>query len=524
MKRLLPLVRPFSLAFLFCLLSAPSQASQVKVTGGIVEGEASPDGEVLSFKGIPYAAPPVGDLRWKRPQPVRPWQGVRDATKFGPRAMQKRIWDDMFFYDEGPSEDCLYLNVWRPAAPQGKKLPVMFWIHGGGFFAGGTSEPRQNGHQLARKEVIVVSVGYRMGIFGFMAHPELTEESAVGASGNYGLLDMVAALEWVQENIAAFGGDPGNVTIFGESAGSWAVSSLMATPLSEGLFHKAIAQSGAVLSPWRQPPSRLEAEATAVGFLEEHFGGATLESLRELPADKLIDVFWAEGLGNFSVCEDGYFFPKSPSEIFARGEQRPVPLVVGWNLDESGPEGFLRGAPATPEGFQARAREEFGERADAFLEVYAAATPEEVKRAAADYAGDRFIGFGTWKLAEEHARTSGAPVYRYRFDQLLPLPEGAPADAQARAAHSWEIEYVFDVIDSKDLPWRSEDYEVARLMSSYWTQFAKTGDPNAEGLPRWPAYAAEIAKPVLHIDESPELQLDTHRGRYEFLETLPVDL
>ncbi|MDQ8180180.1 carboxylesterase/lipase family protein [Pelagicoccus sp. SDUM812005] len=495
---------------------------QVEVAEGRLEGSLSPDGEVISFKGVPYAAPPVGELRWKAPQAVEPWEGTRKATAFGPRAMQKPIWDDMFFFDEGPSEDCLYLNVWRPAEFEAEALPVMFWIHGGGFFAGGTSEPRQDGSSLAKKGVMVVSVGYRMGVFGFMAHPELTAESPDGASGNYGLLDMVAALEWVQANIEAFGGDPGNVTIFGESAGSWAVSSLMASPEARGLFHKAIAQSGAVLSPWRQPPAREEAEQVALAFAEKHFEGASLAELRALPAEDLLEVYWRDGLRDFSVCQDGLFFPEDPAEVFAKGEQSDVPLIAGWNLDEGGAGGFLQGE-ASVENYRARAESEFGERAQAFLDVYSADGPESVERAAADYVGDRFIGYGTWRLIEEQARTASSPVFRYRFDQLLPLPLDAPADAQPRAAHSWEIEYVFDVLASKDLPWRSEDFEVAAMMSSYWSNFAKTGNPNGKGLPEWPAYSERESKPVLHIDASPELRSDTHRERYEFLESLPSD-
>jgi len=514
-----PFVSSLAIAFVFALVpSMLSGALTSQISDGIVEGAISADGKALSFKGIPYAAPPVGDLRWKAPQAVAPWKGVRDATRFGPRAMQEPIWDDMFFFDEGPSEDCLYLNVWIPANAGDEKLPVMYWIHGGGFIAGGTSEPRQNGEELAKKGVIVVSVGYRMGVFGFMAHPELTAESMENASGNYGLLDIVAGLRWVQENIEAFGGDADNVTIFGESAGSWAVSSLIASPSAEGLFHKAIAQSGAILNPWGKVPSLAEAEEVAVDFASEQLGVSTLDQLREIPATQLLETHWSKALRRFSVCVDGYFFPKEPGQIFANREQNQVPLIAGWTLDESTEAGLLGEAEPTVANYQEKARELFGDQADAFLAAYPASNQDEVIRFAADFAGDRFIGHGTWKLIEVQSLNTTLPVYRYRFDQTLPLAVGAPEGTRARAAHSWEIEYVFDVIDSKDLPWRESDRKVADWMSTYWINFAKTGNPNGEGLPAWPAYNQHGDKPVLLIDATPELDSDTHRGRYEFLD------
>lgn len=500
------------------VLTNASDRLVLMTESGSLRGELSADESVLSFKGIPYAAPPVGALRWKAPQPVAPWSGVRDATEFGPRAMQNTIWDDMFFFDDGPSEDCLYLNVWAPAKESQEKLPVMFWIHGGGFLAGGTSEPRQNGVELANEGVVVVSVGYRMGVFGFMAHPDLTEESPFGASGNYGLLDMVAALEWVQGNIDRFGGDPGNVTIFGESAGSWAVSSLMGSPLAEGLFHKAIAQSGAVLNPWRKLPSLSEAETVAVDFASTHLQARSLEALRALPAQELLDTQWAKAQWSFSVCVDGHFFPKDPQEVFAAGEQAQVPLMAGWTLDESGPGGFLGELDPTVENFELKAKELFGDQAAAFLSVYSARSESEVLRAAADFAGDRFISHGTWRLIEAHSRNASLPVYRYRFDQTLPLPADAPQEARPRAAHSWEIEYVFNVLESKRLPWRDSDRAVAKLMSRYWTNFAKTGNPNSDTLPHWPSYNQTERRWVMHLDETPTNVSDTHRARYEFLD------
>ena len=503
------------------LLDPASDSLQRRVTSGVVEGTLSEDGGALAFKGIPYAAPPVGDLRWKPPQPLAPWKGVRPVRSFAPRAMQKHIWDDLIFFDDGPSEDCLYLNVWAPKDMDRETLPVMFWIHGGGFRAGGTSEPRQNGEELAKKGVVVVSVTYRMGVFGFFAHPELSAESPYGASGNYGLLDMVAALEWVRDNIASFGGDPQNVTIFGESAGSKAVSSLMASPLAKSLFHKAIGQSDGLFEPWDPMLARVQGEEMGMEFAEVTLGTTSLDALRALSGDEILDAAWEDyERWDFEPIVDGYYLEETVSDVFEEGRQIKVPLLAGWNLDEKGSGDFLGDAEATVANYAMLPEETFGEKAERFLEVYAATDTDEVERAAADYAGDHSIGYGTWKWIETHVATSDAPVYRYRFDQTLPLPTNAPADAKPRAAHAWDIEYVFRVIDSKDLPWRAEDRQVSELMSTYWTNFAKTGNPNGPDVPDWPAYNGSPSRPVMHIDATPEIMEDTHRARFEFLETL----
>src|SRR5208282_1031785 len=306
---------------------------QVRTEAGNVEGSTSADGKVQIFKGIPYAAPPVGALRWKEPQPVPSWQGVRKATEFGAQCMQGRVFDDMVFRDAGPSEDCLYLNVWTPKASLGTKLPVMVWIYGGGFQAGATSEPRQDGERLAHKGVVVVSMNYRLGIFGFFSHPELTKESPNHASGNYGLQDQAAALQWVRKNIAAFGGDPGNVTIFGESAGSFSVSALMASPLSKSLIHRAIGESGAFFGRTLNAKPLAESEQDGVKF-DASIGADTLDKLRAMSSQQTLDAASKDkNAFHFGPNIDGYFFPESPSEIFAKGNQAHVPLLAGWNHD-----------------------------------------------------------------------------------------------------------------------------------------------------------------------------------------------
>ncbi len=496
---------------------APAQdpaGVRLQIQGGTIEGALSPDGRTRVFKGVPYAAPPVGALRWQPPQPVKPWTGVRSAREFAPRAMQVPLWPDMIFHDAGPSEDCLYLNVWVPAEAGDAPLPVMFWIHGGGFVAGGSSEPRQEGSALAQEGVVVVSLNYRMGVFGFMAHPELVAESPTGAAGNYGLLDMVAALEWVRDNISAFGGDPSKVTIFGESAGSMAVSALMASPEATGLFHRAIGQSGSALG---RGLTGLEESAAAGRAFGEKIGAPTLAELRALPADQLVQLWAQADMWSFRPNLDGLFFTTHPLQVFARGEQAPVPLLAGWNLDEGGPGALTGRAEPNLANFRLAAHERFGIFAPRFLEAYSASNDAEAARAAADYGGDRFIATGTWKWIEEHRRTSGQPVYRYLFDHLVPLNRdlAQPGD-QPRAAHSWDIEYVFNVLDSKNAPWTDADHALADRMAAYWANFARAGDPNGDGLPAWPAYAPTDDHPVMHLNPEPRVTFDDHRARYEF--------
>src|SRR3984885_10512812 len=310
-------------------------APQVKTTSGMVEGKD--EGAFHAFLGIPYAAPPVGDLRWKPPAAVAKWTGVRKATDFGPHCMQGNVYGDMKFRDSGGSEDCLSLNVWVPAETSGAKLPVMVWIYGGGFVAGTTSEARQDGTHLAQQGVVVVSMNYRLGIFGFFVHPELAKESGRNSAGNYGLLDQLAALEWVHGNIAAFGGDPGNVTIFGESAGSFSVSAQMASPLAKGLFQKAMGESGAAFFSGGLSFEPLSVrEEKDVKAASAKLGVSTLAELRAIPAEKLVEIFGKPGPDafDFDPDVDGYFLPEPVPAIFAAGKQNDVPLLAGWNHDE----------------------------------------------------------------------------------------------------------------------------------------------------------------------------------------------
>jgi para-nitrobenzyl esterase len=492
----------------------PRLSLRVKTETGLVEGsKPSPGSSVRAFKGIPYAAPPVGDLRWKEPQPPIAWIGVRPTVKFGPRCMQGHFADDMIFRDDGPSEDCLTLNVWTPATSASANLPVMVWFHGGGYLAGSSSEPRQDGENLAKKGVVVVTLNYRLGLFGFLTLTDLTSESPHSASGNYGLLDQVAALQWVKRNIAAFGGNPENVTIFGQSAGSFTVSALMASPLAQGLFQKAIGESGSALSSRTLNfLPRADREEKDSLFLNDHVGTVNLRELRAKSASELLDIATKPGSGapGFTPIIDGYFLPESVVEIYRAGKQAHVPLIAGWNHDEV----HLKEKP-TAQSFREQAENDFGQKAEMFLTLYPAKNDAEAARSAQDLATDRFIAYTTWKWIEAQLDTGESPLYRYRFDQAPPPDRLHPAGTGVY--HSAEIVYVFGTLDSLQIPWTSTDRQVSAQIMTYWTNFAKTGNPNAKGLPEWPEYRAESGWRLLYVGAKTESNKDGERARYEFL-------
>jgi para-nitrobenzyl esterase len=499
-------------------------AAQVKTTAGLVQGISTDDGRIRVFKGIPYAAPPVGELRWQAPRPVAPWQGVRDASTVAPACTQGSVFGDIAPADTG--EDCLYLNVWTPARKAGERLPVMVWIHGGGFVAGFGAEPRHDGGAFARKGVVLVTINYRLGVFGFLSHPELTRESGRNASGNYGLLDQVAALRWVQENIAAFGGDPRNVTIFGESAGSFAVSALMASPLARGLFQKAIGESGAfftaaggtlALGPLAVTEQQGVKFAAAIG-------ADSLAALRAKPAQELLQAATKAQLW-FAPNIDGYFLAEDVYATYAAGRQAHVPLLAGWNADEMRMSVTLREDKPTAKSFAEETHKRFGDQAEAVLEVYPAGTDEEALESAAALASDLFIGYATWKWIEMHLQTGQAPVYRYSFDRKIPVPPDnkvmgvAATSRDIGARHAGEIEYVFGALEISlpKVPWEGADRKLSDEMTTYWANFARKGDPNGAGLPKWPRYDAK-GRRVQHLDETIRSAEDSLRPRYEALD------
>ncbi len=516
--------------------SAP--ALQVKTANGTLEGVD--ESGIRAFKGVPFAAPPIGDLRWREPQPVKNWTGVRKADKFGPRAMQLPIFGDMNFRSDGVSEDCLYLNVWTPAKTSSDRLPVLVYFYGGGLIAGDGSEPRYDGESLARHGIVTVTVNYRLTIFGFFSHPELSKESPNKASGNYGFLDQAAALQWVQKNIAAFGGDPNRVTIAGESAGSFSVSAQMASPLAKNLIAGAIGESGSLLGS-RPISSLSEAEQTGIEF-GKAVGATSLADLRKMPAQQLLETTTKPGIPRFSAVVDGYFFPKSPTEVFVNGQQAHVPLLVGWNTQESGYQGILGKETPTRDNFTSAVKKMYGEQADPLLKVYSPATDAEVEQVATDMAGDRFIGFGTWKWADLHSQTGGKPVYRYLYAR--PRPEMRPEmgnatanlaggitrndDSKAKrppapkgAVHSAEIEYALGNLPTNRVyDWQPEDYKVSEIMQLFFANFIKTGDPNGLGVPNWPALKSGQPAPVMHIDVQTKAAPEKYRDRYLLLDKM----
>lgn len=525
--------------FLIGAMTITSAAPRVKIANGTLEGMEDASG-LRSFKGIPFAAPPVGDLRWKEPQPAKAWSGVREAVQFGPRCMQQSLFGDMNFRSNGMSEDCLYLNVWTPAKTGKEKLPVLVYFFGGGFMAGDGSEPRYEGPSMARKGIVAITINYRLGVFGFFAHPELTKESPHHSSGNYALFDQNAALKWVHENIAAFGGDPKRVTIAGESAGSIAVSAQMASPLSRDLIAGAIGESGSIMgalsaAPLAQVEKQGEKLAAALNV-------STLEALRAIPADKLLESAAKPGAGRFSPTVDGYFFPESPLEIFRAGKQAHVPLLVGWNSEEMGGRGLMRGQEMNAANFEKAVRGMYGERADEVLKAYApGSSPDDVIQTATDLAGDRFIAFSTWRWADLQTRTGGKPVYRYYYAHPRPkmrpemgnaspgLAGGVvrntgtqPPPPPARGAvHSAEIEYAMGNLDSnKVYAWTPDDYTVSKTMLEYFANFVKKGDPNGPGLPKWPALKPDGKGEIMRIDVESKAVPEPHRDRYLLLEDI----
>ncbi len=516
-------------------LPAPG-ADRVKTANGIVESTVPPRDGVRSFKGLPFAQPPVGDLRWREPQPVKDWTGARSADKFGPTCMQRLSPNaDYWFRGDGMSEDCLYLNVWTPAKSGSEKLPVLVYIFGGGFQNGDGSEPRYDGESMARKGIVAVSLNYRTNIFGFFVHPELTRESPHRASGNYGLLDQVAALQWVQRNIAAFGGDPKRVTIAGESAGSISVSALMASPLSRNLMAGAICESGAAIASL--PPRPLaEAEEGGVKFAAAA-GAEGLAALRRMTPQQLYDAAAkAQGV-RFSTAMDGYFLAKTLTEIALAGQQAKVPLLAGSNTEEQGARGVLSGGDPTPETLANAITKFYGDKAEPVLKAYAATTTDEVFEAATHLASARFISYGTWKWTELHMQTGGKPVYRYLYARVRPAylgmpgqPPAAPAagrgDAAAGrgaqqpqaprgAAHSAEIQYAMGNLGLDSRYAREPaDHEVSKTMQAYFANFIKTGNPNGPGAPPWPAYKPDTNYQRMRIDVKSQAEPEPHRGRY----------
>jgi para-nitrobenzyl esterase len=483
---------------------ADAQVREADVTGGRVAGVVA--NGIASFKGIPFAAPPVGALRWKAPQPVKPWTGVKQASSFGVACMQDAAMMKLFSAPEGMSEDCLYLNVWTPAKGASDSLPVMVWIYGGGFVLGQTSVPLYDGTKLAEKGVVLVSVAYRVGSFGFLAHPDLSRESGKG-SGNYGLQDQIAGLQWVKANIAKFGGDPSRVTIFGESAGGIAVSMLAASPAAKGLFQRAISESGGSFGSAKYsneggvnvPPLKV-AEAKGKAFLEK-IGAGDIKAAREIAADK---IQAAQGAGlaateSFWPVFDGDVLPGNQYELYQAKRFNDTPILIGTNSDE----GALFVQPGvTAAGFERLVRQGMGPHADAILAAYPHSTDADALKSTKDFFRESTFAWHTWAWATLQTEKGKGKAYVYYFDhRTARTPNGAN--------HGDEIGYVFKNlggpaigIPGPPLPVRPEDTKISDLMSSYWVNFAKNGDPNGPGLPAWPVFSAS-AQNAMIFDTTP---------------------
>lgn len=495
MKR--PILLMIVAAFLLAAVCSCRHQCTVRVDGGWIEGTR--DGILSVYKGIPFAAPPVGELRWKEPQPVEGWKGVLQTKEFAPSPMQANA--DL----DNISEDCLYLNVWTPARTSADKLPVMVWIYGGGFSIGSTSYPYCDGAELARTGVVVASIAYRLGYLGFLVHPELSADSSEGVSGNYGLLDQIAGLRWVKDNIEAFGGDPDNITVFGQSAGAISISMLCASPLAEGLFQRAISQSGGSFSPCREtayPGGNMKTMEMAAADGKAYMESLKVNSLEEMRA--LPDSIFArpyDATGGPGPVIDGYVLPDDQYNLYKAGRYNDVDLLIGYNSDE--------GEAFTDKDSTRHIRnmyERFGEYAPALLDAYPV-TSNPVPKSGRDLLRDASFGWHTWTWARLKAETGKARIFLYYFDR-----HNAAPGSDLGAVHGSEVEYVFQHQTGE----HPGDMDFGRMIGGYWTNFAATGDPNGEGLPQWPEFTGGNQQAMYLTDE------DSHAGEVPDKESMTL--
>ncbi len=509
------MVSTYRIACMFFLLSLGSAvADPVRVDGGLVAGTR--DGDVAVYKGIPFAAPPVGYLRWRAPQPVHPWADVRPATTFAPACLQNGV---SMPGEELPrtSEDCLYLNVWTPAANPAAKLPVLVWIYGGGYTNGSASMPLYWGDRLARRGIVVVTVAYRLGAFGFLAHPELSAENLQKSSGNYAFLDQIAALQWVQRNIGAFGGDPGRVTIAGQSAGAMSVNILMASPLAKGLFHRAIGQSGGFFEPVQIAPRYLlsNAEKDGVSFATL-LGAPSIAALRRLAPETLLKA----NAGRIShPVIDRIVLPQSPFDVFSQQHQASIPLLAGVNAEEARSLSDISKVKAAT--FAADITKTFGQLPPPLIQAYPFQSDDDARTARVAFETDLRFGWDMWTWARLHA-AGGAPVFSYRFAQRPPFPSNSPY-AGWGPAHFAELWYMFDHLDQAPWQWSAEDRRTAEVMSAYWVNFIKTGNPNGAGLPAWPTFAGPTG-PLLVLSDKPSAGTPDRPGALAVFDTIYTQL
>jgi para-nitrobenzyl esterase len=531
MRRLSWLAVAFLSSALLAAQRPPTAVTKpVTVTGGRVSGVPGRHPSIVAFKGIPFAAPPVGEWRWQAPAPVVPWQGVRKAESFGASCMQtivqeRKPWTYEFMAHNEISEDCLFLNVWTGASSPRDHRPVFFYIYGGGFNEGSTDVPVYDGEGLAKKGVVVVTANYRVGVLGFLAHPELSKESGAGVSGNYGLLDQIAALKWVHDNIAAFGGDPNQVTIAGQSAGGMSVHYLTAASLGKGLFHRAIVQSGgsSVSRTGITVGGKVLADAEAEGQkFAESKGARSLADLRAMSWKTLTEAPQerpAAGTGRvgatpgirFSPIVDGYLLTAPVAQVVAEGKQNDVPTLTGANAGELG---GLSGPPTavTVDSFVKRATQQYGAMVDEFLRLYPATTDEQAATAQAQSSRDQaLVSMFLW--AKQRARTARTKVFTYLWDHTIPGPDAA----RYGAFHTSEVPYFMNTLYMSDRPFAELDHKIADRMSSYVANFVKTGDPNSKGLPRW-APVGDRPEVMEVGDKTEPVPLAGDAAKYAFFE------
>jgi para-nitrobenzyl esterase len=485
-------------------MSQAQGIDQVKVEGGWISGGEV--GGVHVFKGIPFAAPPVGVLRWRAPQPAAPWNGVRDCTQFGPSPMQNKpapflMWPAEYQIPEKPvSEDCLYLNVWTPAGTAKERRAVLVYIYGGAFTGGGGNVPIYDGEAVARKGVVYVTINYRLGIFGFFACPELSRESGHRASGNYALMDQIAALKWIKANIAAFGGDPNNVTIAGQSAGSMSVNCLVASPLAKGLFGKAIGESGADFSREYVTLAHAEEEGQKIAA---SLDSASLAALRAIPAEEL----QKRGQGTWRPVIDGYVLPGPIADIFLEKKENIVALLTGWNQDE----GFVFGPAKNAANYKQDIAKQYGADAEEVLKYYPADNDSLAAVSQLYLSRDMIFGRQNYAWAVMTS-AQGQKVFVYRFVRMPPTAAG---ERNWGAFHTAEVPYAYDNLKFVKRPFEQVDYHLSDEMSSYWVNFAKTGDPNEAGLPRWEPFSRESGK-IMILDRQPATGVLPDKGALEW--------
>jgi para-nitrobenzyl esterase len=496
----------FCLAILFTASAFAAIDSPVKLDSGLVSGIPGNDTSIRVFKGIPFAAPPLGNLRWQAPKPVAHWDGVRKADEFGAICTQAAA--GRGGAPQKMSEDCLFLNVWTAAKSPTEKRPVLVWIHPGGYTSGSGSAPGTDGENLAKKGLVVVTINYRLGALGFFAHPELTKESDRRASGNYALMDQAAALEWVQKNIAGFGGDPKRVTVDGDSAGASSIGNLMGSPRTKGLFQRAISESGAWLGLSVGHTMTLAEAEQAGQKMAETLGAPTLADLRAKPAADIIK-------GGGGPIVDGYFLPEDVGKVFAEGKQNDVPVLLGSNKDEG--TFFLQ--PTTAEKYKEQIHRRYGDQAEAFLKIYPANTDEEANASQLAAFRDE-LGWVMRNWAALQTKTGKSKAYVYYFTHEPPeMTSTSPRGGRGTGAtHGAEAAYVFQNL-LPPRPWTDADRQLADTISSYWVNFATSGDPNGKGLPKWTSWKPDqrmiLGDKVEMGSGLPQAQVEFFQNKYD---------